>query len=88
MTQHYRRSDQALHSEIAGDVVALHIDRGECFGMENVTAEVWRLLAEPNELDGICAALTQLYDVGDAQCREEVGQLLSVMIEAGLVELA
>lgn len=88
MTQHYRRSDQALHSEIAGDVVALHIDRGECFGMENVTAEVWRLLAEPNELDGICAALTQLYDVGDAQCREEVDQLLSVMIEAGLVELA
>ena len=88
MTQHYRRSDQALHSEIAGDVVALHIDRGECFGMENVTAEVWRLLAEPNDLTGICAALTDVYEVADAQCREEVGQLLSDMVEAGLVELA
>ena len=88
MAQRYRRSNQALHSEIAGDVVALHIDRGECFGMENVTAEVWRLLAEPNDLAGICAALTDLYDVDDARCRAEVGQLLSEMADAGLIEVA
>ena len=88
MAQRYRRSNQALHSEIAGDVVALHIDRGECFGMENVTAEVWRLLAEPNDLAGICAALTDGYDVSQEQCREEVGQLLADMVAAGLVEAA
>ena len=86
MAQRYRRSNQALHSEIAGDFVALHIDRGECFGMANVTADVWRLLAEPNDLAGLCIALTKLYHVDDGQCREEVSQLLTEMVDAGLVE--
>lgn len=86
MAQRYKRSAQALHSEIAGDVVALHIERGECFGMEDVTAEVWRLLAEPNDLDAMCASLTGSYGVDDEQCRTEVGQLLAEMEAAGLVE--
>ncbi len=82
----YKRSPHALHSEIGGDVVALHINRGECFGMENVTADVWRLLAEPIDLDALCAALTDLYDVEDGQCRDEVTGLLTEMVESGLVE--
>ena len=86
MAQRYQRSAQALHSEIAGDVVALHIERGECFGMGDVSAEVWRLLAEPNDLDSMCASLTARYDVDGAQCRTEVGQLLDEMVAAGLVE--
>lgn len=88
MTQRFRRSDQALHSGIGDDVVALHIERGECFGMGNVSAEVWRLLDKPNDLDGICAALTGLYEVEPAQCRDDVGALLAEMVDAGLIEPA
>ena len=86
MAQRYQRSAQALHSEIAGDVVALHVERGECFGMADVTAEVWRLLAEPNDLDAMCAALTATYNVEDSQCRAEIGPLLDELVAAGLVE--
>lgn len=88
MAQRFRRSDQALHSDIGDDVVALHINRGECFGMADVTAEVWRQLAEPTDLDALCAALTGIYQVEEGQCREEVGQLLAEMVDAGLVEPA
>lgn len=82
----YRRSGQALHSEIGGDVVALQIARGQCFGMTNVTADVWRLLLEERSLDEICAQLLEQYDIDEDSCRNEVGQLIDVMTNEGLIE--
>lgn len=86
MAQRYKRSEQALHSEVGGDVVALHIDRGQCYGMEKVTADVWRLLAEPSDLDIICVQLQQQYDVDPDVCRSDVATLLVQMHSEGLIE--
>lgn len=86
MAQCYKRSAQALHSEVGGDVVALHIDRGQCYGMENVTADVWRLLAEPSDLDTICDQLQQKYDVDPEACRSDIATLLVQMQSEGLIE--
>lgn len=84
--QKFRRSEQALHSEIGDDVVALHIARGQCFGMANVTADVWRLLSEERSLDELCAQLLEEYDIDEDTCRTEVGQLIDVMTNEGLIE--
>jgi hypothetical protein len=75
-----------MSTEVGDDVVALQAERGFAYGMEEVTAAVWRLLQEPHDLDAIVAALTAEYDVSEAQCREEVGALLNRMIAEGLVE--
>ena len=82
----YRRAADVLHSPVGDDVVALRVAGGRCFGMEDVTAEVWRQLDSPAGLDAICAALLDRYDVDPATCRAEVGQLLDQMVGAGLVE--
>lgn len=86
MAQRYKRSEQALHSEVGRDVVALHIDRGQCYGMENVTADVWRLLAEPSDLDTICEQLQDRYDVDPNVCRGDIATLLVQMQSEGLIE--
>lgn len=82
----FRRSAQALHSEIGGDVVALQMERGHCFGMEKVTADVWRLLATEPSVSEICDRLLEDYEVDPATCRTDVELLLGMMVQEGLIE--
>jgi len=85
-TIQFKRSDQAIFAAVGDDVVALHVERGKCFGMENVTAAVWNLLSEPLDLDQLCDRLTDCYDVELDRCRAEVSELVGQMVEEGLVE--
>ena len=82
----YKRSNDALFSEVGNDVVALHVERGQCYGMENVTAAVWSMLAEPTTIESICERLLERYDVEPAVCRAEVGKLMMTLQSEGLVE--
>ena len=84
--QMYAQAADLSKAEFGDELVASGPKRGECFGMGDVSARVWRLLAEPNDLDSMCASLTAQYNVEAAQCRTEVGQLLDEMVAAGLVE--
>lgn len=82
----YRRAPDALFSEVGEDVVALHVERGQCYGMEKVSSAVWKLLAEPRDLEAICAFLVEQYAVDPNDCRTEVGQFLEQLSSEGLVE--
>lgn len=81
----FTRSEQALFAEIGDDVVALHLDRGQTYGMEKVTAAVWRLLAQPTDIDSICAGLLENYQVDPGVCRDDVGRLLDQFEREGLI---
>jgi hypothetical protein len=54
--------------------------------MEKVTAEVWRLLAEPTDVDQLCDRLVEIYEVEPALCRADVQRLLDQLHSEGLVE--
>jgi hypothetical protein len=82
----YRRSEKALFSTIGDDIVALHVENGQCYGMENVTVAVWNLLAEPTDIGTICGRLHELYDVEPDLCRSDVERLISQFRTEGLVE--
>jgi hypothetical protein len=82
----YKLSDKALFTSLGDDIVALNVEGGQCYGMEKVSAEVWRLLAEPTDLNRLCARLVELYEVEPAVCRTEVERLIDQLRSEGLVE--
>lgn len=84
--QLYKRSSNALFAQVADDFVALHVERGHSYGMEKVTAAVWRLLEEPADVDAICGELMRRYDVDEETCRGDVERLIRQLEEEGLVE--
>ncbi|UUR08754.1 PqqD family protein [Sphingomonas glaciei] len=86
MSATYRRSAATMSADVGDDVVALHADNGFAYGMEEVTATVWRMLDEPRDLDTLVTRLTNEYDVEEAECRAEVTALLEQMTSEGLVE--
>ena len=88
MTTRYRRSKEALHSNVGDDVVALNVQNGRCYGMQDVTAAIWNLLADPVSVDSICHQLTETYDVQPDVCRQDVERVMSEFESEGLIEIA
>ncbi len=55
MSAIYRRTAATMSTEVGDDVVALQAERGFAYGMEEVTATVWRLLEQPRDLNALVA---------------------------------
>ena len=82
----YKLSGKALFTAVGEDIVALNVDDGQCYGMEKVTAAVWRLLETPMNIDDICQRLMALYAVDPEVCRADVKRLFDQLRGEGLVE--
>jgi hypothetical protein len=83
----YRRAAEALSASLGDDFVALEIATGQCFGMSEVSAAVWRLLEQPITFEALCGRLQQDFAVDADRCAADVDELLGQMHRAGLVEL-
>ena len=81
----FSRNPGIMWNDIANDVVALAPASGLCFGMQDVAADVWRLIAHPTSIDAICDALCSSYDVDNATCRHDVEEFLASLVDEGLV---
>ena len=79
------RQEGFVEAEIDGEVVALSIERGLCYGLNHVGTRVWKLLQTPINVGGICATLLLEYDVDPEECEEQVIDLLQDLHAEGLV---
>lgn len=87
-------SNEAVLSRAPGvvgaDVNELHVllnDDLKYLGLDTVGQRVWELLAAPNTLDGLVAALTQEYDVDPVQCRADVVPFLQILVDNHLLQV-
>ena len=75
-----------IEAEIDGEVVALSIERGLCYGMNQTGSHIWRLLAKPIRIRDLCAALLATYRVDPDVCETQVLDLLREFRVEGLIE--
>lgn len=75
-------------AEIDGQIVALDIRAGICFGLDPIASNIWKLLEDRRSLEDICDALLRLYDVDRATCEEQTLALLHELVDIGLVSCA
>src|ERR1044071_5109651 len=78
------RNDRLLTAEVDGELMAMSIERGVCYGLNTVGTRIWTLNAEPHTVEELCAQLQSEYEVDAAQCREEVLDLLEQLRAEGL----
>jgi len=81
------RSREILESEVDGEVIALDIAEGECYGFNAVGSSVWRLLQKDTSVCEICDTLITEFNVERDVCEAEVTRLLGDLVSAGLVEI-
>jgi hypothetical protein len=80
------RSGEMIEAEVAGEIVALDIDRGFYYGLNKVGSRVWRLIGSPIPITDICAKLRKEYEVDAAICEQQVLDLLEGLRTEGLVK--
>ncbi len=76
-----------LGSELGSEVVMLSLRDGTYYGLEEVGAEVWRLIQAPITIRSIVDSLVGTYDVDARRCRADVISLVIALRDRGLVEV-
>jgi hypothetical protein len=68
-----------------GSAALLDPKRGTYFGVDEVGFAIWQLLAQPQTLDQVVAALLREYDVTLDELREDASAFIGKLEEEGLV---
>ena len=74
-----------IEAEIEGEVVALNVETGTCYGLNQVGSRIWHMLATSPRISDICEALLDEYSVGSADCERQVLDLLEDLYTEGLI---
>jgi hypothetical protein len=75
-----------MEAEIGGELVALDVEAGTAFTLNEIAARVWRSLAEPKSFEQLRNELMGDYDVTREQCTLELQALLDDLTNEGLIE--
>lgn len=74
--------------EMNGEFVMMGVDQGEYYAVKGVAATLWRHLAEPRDLDTLCALVAEEYDVAPDACRADVAAFVEQLSGKGMVVAA
>ena len=79
------RNESIPTGEVDGELVALDLDKGHCFGMDNVGAAIWGIAAEPVSVGTIVDRLTATHEVAREQCFADVMPFVGELVAEGLL---
>jgi hypothetical protein len=82
-----RRNEHILSARMDDEVVALHVGRGVCYGLDCVGARVWDLLDQATTIEHLCQRLTDEFAVDIDTCRIDVLDLLEDLTQEDLVAI-
>lgn len=82
-----RRSANFLEAEVDGELVALDVDRGACYGFNLSATRIWSVIEQPKTTCEIRQALLAEFEVDPQTCHEEMMELLRQLEGDGLVKL-
>ena len=79
------RNDSIPTGEIDGELVALDLDSGHCFGMDRIGSAIWQIAAEPITIGAIADELVVRHDVDRARCVADILPFIEQLLAEGLL---
>jgi hypothetical protein len=80
-------SDDVIFRELHGELVLLNLASGVYFGLNDVGARMWQLLAEHHALRRVFELLQDEYDVAPATLEQDLRALVGQLSAQGLVRV-
>lgn len=81
------RSGDLLTTEVDGELLAMSIENGACYGLNSIGSRIWQLVEQPRTIDNLCAQLVEEFEVDAETCRTEVLALLADLRTEKLIRL-
>ncbi len=82
-----RRCGELIEANVDGELVALHVESGTCYGFNGTATRIWALITEPRRFGDICRHLETEFEVDSVICGTQVRDLLGELREDGLIAL-
>lgn len=82
-----QRRSELIEAEVDGELVALHVDKGTCYGFNATATRIWALIEQPKLMSQLRDALLAEYDVDPETCAQQLSELLAELEEDGLIEM-
>ena len=80
-----KRIMKVVEAEMNNEMVMMEIETGSYFGVNEVGARIWKLLAEPKTVSDICDTLQLEFEVDADTCVQDVKKYLEQLIEDKLI---
>jgi hypothetical protein len=81
------RRGEMIETEVDGELVALHIDNGTCYGFNSTATRIWAMIEQPKLVSELTEGLMREFDVDAATCEAQLKELLDELAADGLVEI-
>lgn len=81
----FKQSERTLTQASPDGLILLDLDSGEYFALDEVSSRIWELADGQHSILEIVEALVAEYDAPKEAVREDVGDLLEDLLDAGLV---
>lgn len=82
----YKVPSHTIFREVDDQVIALNLDTGQYYTMNELGTRIWALLQQKDSLAGIVEAIESEYDVTHDQAKADLESFLKDLRENGLVE--
>ena len=82
-----RQHPDQIAAEADGEVLMMHIESGNYFGLNEVASFIWNQLDEPRSIAELCAAIQTEFEVDETRCQADAMDFLQGMIDDGLAQL-
>jgi hypothetical protein len=79
------RNESMPTGEIDGELVALDLERGSCFGMDRVGTAIWEMTANPVTVGEIADSLATTHEVERGQCLSDIVPFVEDLLSEGLL---
>jgi len=78
-------AETAISTEIDGELVALDVTKGVCYGLNRIGTRIWQLVETPRSAREVADVLADEFDVSPDVCLEQTMALLRELAAAELV---
>lgn len=82
----FRVPSHTVFREIDGQAIALNLDTGQYYTMNELGTRIWTLFQQEDSLAGIVKAIESEYDVTHEQAEADLESFLKDLRQNGLVE--
>lgn len=83
----YSQSPGNIVSDMDGEKVMLSVSNGKYYNLGELGGEIWELMKEPITIQELVTTLQSQYNVDQTDCKEQVTDFLSQLLEQGLVSV-
>lgn len=78
-------AETAISTEIDGELVALDVTKGVCFGLNRIGTRIWQLIEKPRSAREVAEILIPDFDISPDVCLEQTLDLFRQLAAAELV---